>query len=144
MVVCDAQLYEARAARRAKKPIRALPAARRWPVQPIREDGERTVNDSLIARSGQLISFNAGVISVVVGTLVMVAAPRLHEAVPIYVGYPLGVVLAIGGTVFLATRIRCPHCGTRIIWDALTQRPSALHDALAAQDCHRCGYRPAA
>jgi hypothetical protein len=100
------------------------------------------VNDSLIARSGQLVSFNAAVISVVLGTLVMVAAPRLHGVVPIYVGYPLGVVLAIGGTLFLATRIRCPHCSARIIWDALTQRPSDLHDALTAQDCHRCGFRP--
>jgi DNA-directed RNA polymerase subunit RPC12/RpoP len=110
------------------------------PAEPISQD----VNDSLIARSGQLALFNAGVVSVVVGTLVMMAAPRLHPAVPIYVGYPLGVVLAIGGTLFLATRVRCPHCRSRIIGDALTQRPSSLHDALVAPECRRCGYRPAA
>ena len=101
-------------------------------------------NDSLIAKSGQLFSFRAGVISVVVGTLVMMAAPRIHDAVPIYVGYPLGVVMAIGGSVYLATRIRCPRCGARIIRDALTGRPasSGLYDALFGEHCHRCGYRP--
>ena len=101
------------------------------------------MNDSLIAKSGQLVSFRAGMISVVLGTFVMVAAPRLHGAAAIYVGYPLGVLLAIGGSVFLATRIRCPRCGSRILWDAL-QRPTAsgLHDALVGETCHRCGYRP--
>ena len=98
------------------------------------------MNDSLIAKSGQLIAFKAGLVSVVVGTLLMMAAPRIHETIPIYVGYPLGVMLAIGGTVFLSTRIRCPGCSTRIIWDALTQRP----DALLGESCHRCGHRPGA
>jgi hypothetical protein len=102
------------------------------------------VNDSLIAKSGQLIWFKAGVISVVAGTLVMAVAPRMHDSVPIYIGYPLGVLLAIGGTVFLATRIQCPHCRSRIVWDAVTQHPSELHDALVAPACHRCGHRPVA
>jgi predicted RNA-binding Zn-ribbon protein involved in translation (DUF1610 family) len=100
------------------------------------------VNDSLIAKSGQLTSFGLGLISVVAGTFVMMVAPRLHDAIPVYVGYPLGVLMAIGGTVFLATRIRCPQCGSRIVWDALTHRPasSAQYDALVSANCHRCGY----
>ena len=81
-------------------------------------------------------------VSVVLGTLVMMAAPRVHDAIPIYIGYPLGVTLAIGGAVFLATRIQCPRCHARILWDALRQHPAELHDAVYRESCHRCGHVP--
>jgi len=99
------------------------------------------MNDSLIAKSGQLPSFRFGLAGLVVGTLVMVVAPRIH-AIPIYITYPLGVILAIGGTVFLATRIRCPRCKTPIMWDALRQHPAELQDALYRGSCRRCGHNP--
>ena len=68
----------------------------------------QTMNDSLIARSGQLVSFRMALVSIVLGTIVMMAAPRVHPTIPIYIAYPLGVILAIGGTVFLATLSRPP------------------------------------
>ena len=102
----------------------------------------QTMNDSLIAKSGQLVLFRMGLVSVVLGTLVMMAAPRVHDAIPIYIGYPLGVMLAIGGTVFLATRIRCPHCHARIIWEALRRNPGGLHEALHREGCDSCGHVP--
>ena len=83
-----------------------------------------------------------GLVSVVAGTVIMVLAPRAYNVVPIYVAYPVGVLLAIGGAVFLATRIRCPYCGARVIWDALRQQPGELHEALHRQSCHRCGQTP--
>ena len=82
--------------------------------------------------------------SVVVGTLIMMVAPRVHDTIPIYVGYPVGVTLAIGGAVFLATRIRCPRCRARVLWDAVREHPSELHDALYRESCHRCGHNPSA
>jgi hypothetical protein len=100
------------------------------------------MNDSLIARSGQLLAFRLGLTSVVAGTLIMMAAPRVHATIPIYMAYPLGVLLAIGGTVYLATRIRCPRCRSRIIWDALRQHPAELQDALYRESCRRCGHAP--
>jgi hypothetical protein len=103
---------------------------------------EQTMDDSLIAKSGQLPSFRFGLASVVVGTFVMIVAPRVHDAIPIYIAYPLGVMLAIGGTVFLATRIRCPRCRTRLIWDTLRQHPAELEDALYSGSCRRCGHVP--
>ena len=104
---------------------------------------EQTMHDSLIGKSGQLPLFRGGLAGLVVGTLVMMAAPRLHDAIPIYITYPLGVILAIGSTVFLATRIRCPCCRTRIIWDAFRQHPAELQDALYRGSCRRCGHAPA-
>jgi len=71
------------------------------------------VGDSLIAKSGQLGSFRYGVASLVAGTIVMMVAPRIHDTIPIYIGYPVGVVLAIGAAVFLVTSIRCPRCRAR-------------------------------
>jgi hypothetical protein len=103
---------------------------------------EQTVNDSLIAKSGQLPSFRLGLASLVIGTLVMMAAPRVHDAIPIYIAYPLGVMLALGGTLFLVTRIRCPQCRSQIIWDALRRHPAELQDALYSGCCHRCGHVP--
>lgn len=100
------------------------------------------MNESLIAKSGQLPLFRGGLTSLVVGTLVMMAAPRLHDAIPIYITYPLGVVMAMGGAMFLATRIRCPQCRTRIIWDALRQHPGELQEALYRGSCRRCGHAP--
>jgi hypothetical protein len=100
------------------------------------------MNDSLIAKSGQLLTFRLSLTSIVAGTLVMMAAPGVHATVPIYIAYPLGVLLAIGGTVFLATGIRCPRCGSRIIWDALRQHPAELHEALYRESCRRCGHVP--
>jgi hypothetical protein len=100
------------------------------------------MNDSLIAKSGQLALFRLGLASLVAGTLVMMAAPRVHDTIPIYVAYPLGVLLAIGGTVFLATRIRCPRCRTRIIWDALRRHPADLQEALYRSSCRCCGHVP--
>ena len=102
----------------------------------------QTMNDSLIARSGQLVSFRMALVSIVLGTIVMMAAPRVHPTIPIYIAYPLGVILAIGGTVFLATRIRCPHCHARIIWEALRRNPGELHEALYREGCDRCGHVP--
>ena len=102
------------------------------------------MNDSLIAKSGQLVSFRMALVSIVFGTIVMMAAPRIHETIPIYVAYPLGVLLAIGGTVFLATRIRCPHCHARLIWEALRRSPGELHEAIYREGCHRCGHVPGA
>ena len=102
------------------------------------------MDDSLIARSGQLVPFRTGLISIVVGTLIMMAAPRVHATIPIYVGYPVGVVLAIGGAVFLATRIRCPQCGARVLWEALRQHPAELQEALYRESCDRCGHNPGA
>jgi hypothetical protein len=46
------------------------------------------MNDSLIAKSGQLPSLRLALAGLVVGTLVMVVAPRVH-AIPIYITYPL-------------------------------------------------------
>jgi DNA-directed RNA polymerase subunit RPC12/RpoP len=100
------------------------------------------MNDSLIAKSGQLALFRSGLASLVIGTIVMMVAPRVHDALPIYVAYPVGVMLAIGGGVFLATRIRCPHCRSRIIWDALCQHPAELQEALYRSSCRRCGHVP--
>jgi hypothetical protein len=48
------------------------------------------VGDSLIAKSGQLGSFRYGVASLVAGTIVMMVAPRIHDTIPIYIGYPFG------------------------------------------------------
>jgi hypothetical protein len=98
------------------------------------------VGDSLIAKSGQLGSFRYGVASLVAGTVVMMAAPRIHETIPIYLGYPFGVLLAIGGAVFLVTGIRCPRCHTRIIWDALRRHPGDLHEAVTGGSCRNCGH----
>jgi hypothetical protein len=103
---------------------------------------DQTMNDSLIAKSGQLVSFRMALVSIVLGTIVMMAAPRVHQTIPIYVAYPLGVILAIGGTVFLATRIRCPHCHARILWEALRRNPGELHEALYREGCDRCGHVP--
>ena len=86
--------------------------------------------------------FRTGLVSVVAGTLIMMVAPRVHDTIPIYVGYPVGVTLAIGGAVFLARRIRCPRCGARILWDALRQHPAELQEALYRESCDRCGHRP--
>jgi hypothetical protein len=104
---------------------------------------EQTMHDSLIAKSGQLPVFRGALAGLVVGTLVMMVAPRLHDAIPIYITYPLGVLLAIGSTVFLATRICCPRCRTRIVWDAIRQHPAELQDALYRGSCRRCGHAPA-
>jgi hypothetical protein len=101
------------------------------------------MHDSLIAKSGQLPLFRGGLTGLVVGTLLMMVAPRLHDAIPIYLTYPLGVILAIGSTVILTTRIRCPRCRTRIIWDAVRQHPAELQDALYRGSCRRCGQAPA-
>jgi hypothetical protein len=102
------------------------------------------VDDSLIARSGQLVPFRTALISIVIGTLIMMVAPRVHDTIPIYVAYPLGVVLAIGGAVFLARWIRCPQCGERVLWEALRQHPAELHEALYRESCDRCGHNPGA
>ena len=102
------------------------------------------MDDSLIARSGQLVPFRTGLVSVAVGTLIMMVAPSIHDTIPIYVGYPVGVMLAIGGAVFLATRIRCPRCGARVLWEALRQHPAEIHDALYRESCDRCGHNPSA
>ena len=101
-------------------------------------------NNSLLARSGQLIVFWIGFALVVVGALVMPVAPRIHPMVPIYVTAPFGVASFIGGFELLCTRLRCPHCGTRIIWDAVSRRPASegLAGALASESCFNCGYRP--
>ena len=102
------------------------------------------MDDSLIAKSGQIVRFRMGLASIVVGTLIMMVAPRVHDTIPIYVGYPLGVMLAIGGAVFVATRIRCPHCRAPIIWDAMHQHPGEWHEALYRESCDRCGHIPSA
>ena len=102
----------------------------------------QTVGDSLIGRSGQLVAFRMALVSVVAGTLIMMVAPRVHDAIPIYATYPLGVLMALGGAAFLATRIRCPRCRARIIWDALRHDPGELHEALYRGNCGHCGYIP--
>jgi predicted RNA-binding Zn-ribbon protein involved in translation (DUF1610 family) len=83
-------------------------------------------------------------VSIVAGTLIMMVAPRVHAAIPIYATYPLGVLMALGGAAFLATRIRCPRCGARIIWDALCQHPGEVQEALYRGNCRNCGYIPGA
>jgi len=98
------------------------------------------VGDSLIAKSGQLGSFRYGVASLVAGTIVMMVAPRIHDTIPIYIGYPVGVVLAIGAAVFLVTSIRCPRCRARIIWDALRRHSGDLHEAVTGASCRTCGH----
>ena len=42
------------------------------------------MNDSLIAKSGQLRPFRLAVASIVAGTAVMMAAPYVHDSIPIY------------------------------------------------------------
>ena len=88
--------------------------------------------------------FRRGLVSVVVGTVIMMVAPRIHDTIPSYVGYPTGVLLAIGGAVILATRIRCPQCGARVLWDAVRQHPAELQEALYRRSCDRCGHNPGA
>ena len=100
------------------------------------------MGDSLIAKSGQLASFRFGVASLVAGTILMMVAPRIHDTIPIYLGYPFGVLLAIGGAVFLVTGIRCPRCRTRIIWAALRRHPGDLHEAVTGGSCRSCGHLP--
>jgi hypothetical protein len=100
------------------------------------------VGDSLIAKSGQLVSFRYGVASLVAGTIGMMVAPRIHDTIPIYIGYPFGVLLAIGGAAFLVTGIRCPLCRTRIIWDAMRRHPRELHEVLTGGSCRSCGHIP--
>ena len=104
----------------------------------LRPDHERLADREI----GTTRVISDGLVSVVLGTIVMMAAPRVHYTIPIYVAYPLGVMLAIGGTVFLATRIRCPHCRARIIWEALRRNPAELHEALYRESCDRCGHVP--
>jgi hypothetical protein len=79
--------------------------------------------------------------SLVAGTIVMMVAPRIHDTIPIYIGYPFGVVLAIGAAVFLVTSIRCPRCRARIIWNALRRHPGDLHEAVTGGRCRTCGHQ---
>jgi hypothetical protein len=101
------------------------------------------LDNTFLRRSQQLASFRVAVTLIALGTLVMPIAPRIHDWVPIYLTFPFAIVSTLGGTVWLCTRIRCPQCGIRIVWDALRgMSPEGFAAALSGDACPRCGHRP--
>ncbi len=53
-----------------------------------------------------------------------------------------GFALAIPAFVGLCAFVRCPRCGARVIWQAVSRdaHPPGTSGLLAAPQCPRCGY----
>jgi hypothetical protein len=102
--------------------------------------------DSIVQRSGQLWKLTAGLLSLCVGFVIMVAGLRAlrgaHGLTLTFVG------LGIGITAFVATcaSIRCRACGMKWFWVAIrTQEQSQWLNWLRTQRvCPQCGHDGAA
>ncbi len=104
---------------------------------------------SVIARSNQSWKLILGLILLVGGAvtdaIVSFIAHSHGSAVDNSRRYNLqavSVALAAAGFVYLCVGIRCPRCGTRWIWMAVTGKlnPKALDTLLTLERCPTCGH----
>lgn len=53
----------------------------------------------------------------------------------------IGLALSAGGFVWAALTIRCPSCGTRLLWKAMRERTLLEHEhwLLSLEVCPACG-----
>ena len=83
-------------------------------------------DQSYLKKSGQIWKFYlAAVVTLVGGALIWIGQSRLDAAgdsalVLMLVGAGMGVV----GMVWSAVAVKCPKCGTRLLWRAVSEQSS--------------------
>jgi DNA-directed RNA polymerase subunit RPC12/RpoP len=102
------------------------------------------VSPTFLKRTHQLSAFWAGCAATIGGVLLIPLA--LVEAVPRPPFVALaGIVLGNAGFAWLCVAIRCPQCGARIFWRAVTKHETEswfAEGGLTEDSCPHCGYRP--
>jgi endogenous inhibitor of DNA gyrase (YacG/DUF329 family) len=101
-------------------------------------------DSSVIARSGQTPKALCAFLGLVVGGGLALFGNLLFHWSPSF-----GAIVTLGGAaaglglfVFGCLSVRCPSCGARWVWDAISKRPANawLASLLGSRVCPKCGY----
>lgn len=96
---------------------------------------------TLLEQSGQRWKFSLLVWGTMVGFGFMLAGMLLLSIAHAYLALVLGgLVLGVASFVFASLSIRCPRCGQRWFWRAVsTRNTNDWYSALTKSKCDRCG-----
>ena len=103
--------------------------------------------DTFLKATGQLVTFGIGVAVQVLGaTLVLLALTPVgtNGSVTTFAVLSLGgITLALCGFAWNCFRIRCPNCGSRVLWEATRHESlSSWLSGTVGPSCPKCGYSP--
>ena len=96
---------------------------------------------SVLARSGQLWKVIGGVSAILIGGTALVygiASDTADGGGLLWIF--AGMFLVFGGLAFACLAVRCPKCGARWVWMAVSQQSSSNYGVwlVALSECPRC------
>jgi hypothetical protein len=100
-----------------------------------------------LKRTGQISTLSAGITVTLIGGMLtfgsLISAFRPEEPVVFITFVLAGLTLVFAGSAWLCFRIKCPQCGARIFWQAVSGNSVGEWDRdLWGTACPSCGYEP--
>jgi hypothetical protein len=98
--------------------------------------------NAVVAKSGQDWKIHVFFAASMIGGVLMLCGLRIHTNAGFLVCMLSGVLLELGSLAAVCLAVRCPRCGARWFWMAVSSQKSDqwLKWLYAQSECPKCGY----